>query len=190
VRLRLAVAGLLALAVLAVVVAVPFALPDRAPTDEGAAPANGIEGLVVFEDLPRNHVRGEVDYDHHPPAGGPHADAWLACGVYDRPVRLENVVHALEHGTVWASHAPDLAPADVARLAAVLPPESIVSPDPDLPGPLVLTVWEHQVTLAGLDDPRLRAFLEAFGDGHTAPEPFASCRGGVRRYDAPPPVAV
>ena len=42
-----------------------------------------------------------------------------------------------------------------------------------------MTVWGRQLRLTGADDPRLPLFLAAFGDGHTAPEPFASCAGGV-----------
>ena len=42
-----------------------------------------------------------------------------------------------------------------------------------------MTVWERQLELTGADDPRLALFLAAFGDGHTAPEPLASCAGGL-----------
>ena len=41
-------------------------------------------------------------------------------------------------------------------------------------------MWGRQLALTGADDPRLRLFIAAFGDGHTAPEPFASCAGGIR----------
>ena len=42
-----------------------------------------------------------------------------------------------------------------------------------------MTVWGRQLRLTGADDPRLPLFVAAFGDGHTAPEPFASCAGGM-----------
>jgi hypothetical protein len=48
---------------------------------------------------------------------------------------------------------------------------------------VVVTVWGRQLALTGADDPRLGMFVAAFGDGHTAPEPFASCAGGVRDPD-------
>ena len=49
-----------------------------------------------------------MDYPTSPPAGGAHDAAWLDCGVYDEPIRDENAVHDLEHGTVWISYRPDL----------------------------------------------------------------------------------
>ena len=45
-------------------------------------------------------------------------------------------------------------------------------------------MWDRQLRLTGADDPRLPLFLERFGDGHTAPEPFASCAGGVRETES------
>lgn len=125
------------------------------------------------------HTSDEVDYAQTPPMGGEHDPAWLECGHYDEPVRDENVVHSLEHGTVWITHDPDLPPKDVAALARLLPDEGILSPYPGLPAPVVVTVWNRQLRLTGADDPRLALFVEEFGDGATSPEPFASCRGGL-----------
>ena len=34
-----------------------------------------------------------------------------------------------------------------------------------------------------MDDPRLALFLAGFSDGHTSPEPFASCAGGIDGTD-------
>ena len=68
---------------------------------------------------------------------------------------------------------------DVAALARRLPENGLLSPHAGLPSPVVVTVWGRQLRLTGADDPRLALFIAAFGDGHTAPEPFASCAGGV-----------
>lgn len=138
-----------------------------------------LSSVSVYEDLPTTHVAGDVDYDVTPPVGGPHADRWLACGVYDVPVPDENAVHALEHGTVWITYEPGLRQGDVDRLAGQLPDEGILSPYDGLPGPVVITVWGRQLVLDGADDERLALFLSEYGDGHTAPEPLASCFGGV-----------
>ena len=94
-------------------------------------------------------------------------------------MRDENAVHDLEHGTVWITYDPALAEDDVAALAAVLPDDGILSPYPDLPATVVVTVWGAQLRLTGPDDPRLPLFLEEYGDGSTAPEAFASCEGGT-----------
>jgi hypothetical protein len=133
--------------------------------------------LAVIED--RTHTMADVDYPHDPPMGGAHAPVWLACGVYDEPVREENAVHDLEHGSVWLTHDPDLSAEDVEVLASRLPRNSIVSPRKGLPSPVVVTVWGAQLRLDGPDDRRLDLFVEAYGDGHTAPEFGVTCEGGT-----------
>lgn len=144
---------------------------ERAPAD--------LSAVRIYDITDRQHTEGDVDYPHTPPAGGAHAPVWLACGVYDVPVREENAVHDLEHGTVWITHAPDLPERELAQLAEQLPDNGIMSPREDLSSPVVVTVWGAQLALEGADDERLGLFLEEYGDGHTAPEPFASCEGGV-----------
>ncbi len=54
-----------------------------------------------------------------------------------------------------------------------------MAPYPGLDAPVVVTVWGRQLSLDGADDPRLGLFIEAFGAGETAPEPTASCAGGL-----------
>lgn len=166
----LVAAIVLALTVAALAVAVPWLLGQARPAD--------LSAVDRHDDLALDHVEGDVDYPTSPPVGGPHAAAWLGCGVYDVPVPAENAVHSLEHGAVWITHE-DLTGKDLDRLREQLPDEGILSPHPDLPGPVVITVWGRQLVLDGPEDPRLALFLERFGDGHTAPEPFASCQGGV-----------
>ncbi len=127
----------------------------------------------------RSHTEDEVDYPQTPSAGGPHAPVWLACGVYDEPVREENATHDLEHGTVWITYDPDLPERDVELLAGQLPDNGIMSPYDDLRAPVVVTVWGAQLALDGARDERLALFLEEYGDGHTAPEFGVSCQGGT-----------
>ncbi|MDF1606317.1 DUF3105 domain-containing protein [Nocardioides sp. YIM 152315] len=153
-------------------VAVPLLLTDdETPADLGAVRA--------YDDLPVEHTRDDVDYPQRPAVGGEHDPTWLDCGVYDEPVREENAVHDLEHGTVWISYDPDLGADDVERLADQLPQNGILAPYPGLSAPVVATVWGRQLELEGADDPRLPLFIRRYGGGETAPEPFASCAGGV-----------
>jgi hypothetical protein len=97
-------------------------------------------------------------------------------------------VHALEHGTVWVTYRPGLAPADVQTLVtalhAVKSGKTILSAYDGLSAPVVVTVWDAQLGLTGADDPRLALFLGFYGDGHTSPEPTASCAGGVHNLAA------
>lgn len=174
---------LAAVLVLAAAVAVPRVVEDLA--DDGAAAglssrAASLDGVLVVADLSPEHRDDEdVSYDQTPPVGGPHDPQWLACGAYAEPVRDENAVHDLEHGTVWITYDPGLAETDVAALERILPDDGILSPYPDLPAPVVITVWGVQLRLSGPHDPRLPLFLAEYGDGGTAPEPMASCEGGL-----------
>lgn len=157
-----------------------LALRDDGSAGEALDPGTTIDGLITAEDLGTEH-RDDVDiaYDHAPPLGGPHDPEWFACGVYEEPLREENAVHNLEHGAVWITYRPGLPTEDLERLAARLPDDGIMSPYPGLPVPVVMTAWGAQLPLRSADDPRLTEFLETYGDGHTAPEPFASCAGGI-----------
>ena len=177
-RLPLVLASASAALVMGAALAAP--LVDRAVRgDEAAQRAMDLSEVETFVIDDRAHTSGDVTYPQTPPAGGAHAPIWLACGVYDEPVRDENAVHDLEHGTVWITHDPGLSQSDLDALAAQLPDNGIMSPHEDLPSPVVVTVWEAQLALDGADDERLGLFLEEYGDGHTAPEFGASCQGGT-----------
>lgn len=186
----LAVVGALVLVAAAVVV--PLALSGDDDSDPGAdratdtpAPSEEIDTsnldlVQEYDDLDPTHVPGEVDYPQSPPVGGNHAPEWLECGVYDVPVREENVVHDLEHGTTWITYRDDLVDGDgVAQLEEQLPDNGILSPYPDQEAAVVITSWGRQLELLGPDDPRIGLFIAEYGAGETAPEPFASCNGGL-----------
>jgi hypothetical protein len=178
-RLPLVLASVAAALVLAAALVAP--LVDRLVRgDEGERRALDLSLVETWEITDRAHTTGDVTYAQDPPAGGAHAPIWLACGVYDEPVREENAVHDLEHGTVWITHDPGLSAADVEALADQLPDNGIMSPREGLPSPVVVTVWGAQLRLDGAADERLGLFLEEYGDGHTAPEFGVSCQGGIR----------
>ena len=177
-RLPLVLASVGAALVLGAALAAP--LVDKALRgEEEAQRALDLTLVQTWEVTDRAHTMGDVAYPQDPPAGGPHAPVWLACGVYDEPVREENAVHDLEHGTVWITHDPGLSASDVETLADQLPDNGIMSPREDLPAPVVVTVWGAQLRLDGADDRRLGLFIEEYGDGHTAPELGVSCAGGT-----------
>jgi hypothetical protein len=162
---------------------------------KGDDPHNDIPQLQAtkyYDYVGGDHTEDPVRYAQVPPAGGPHDPTWDDCGVYDAPVRNENAVHDLEHGTVWITYRPDLSPDDVQKLSDALDTVKsgriMLSPYPGLPAPVVVTVWNAQLDLKGADDTRLPIFLDFYGDGHTGPEAaFASCEGGERimASDAP-----
>jgi hypothetical protein len=176
-RLPLLLATVGAAVVLGAALVAP--LVDMALRGEEQQRALDLSLVETWKITNRAHTTEDVRYPQDPPAGGAHAPIWLACGVYDEPVREENAVHDLEHGSVWITHDPELGADDVERLAAQLPDNGIMSPRDDLPSPVVVTVWGAQLQLDGADDERLGLFLEEYGDGHTAPEYGVSCQGGT-----------
>ena len=177
-RLPLVIATVGAVLVLGAALAAP--LLDRALRgEEQAQRALDLSLVETWDITERAHTTHEVGYPQTPPAGGEHAPIWLACGAYDEPVREENAVHDLEHGTVWITHDPALPADDVEALGEQLPDNAIMSPREDLPSPVVVTVWGAQLQLDGAADKRLGLFLDEYGDGHTAPEFGVSCEGGT-----------
>ena len=177
-RLPLVLATVAAVLVLGAALAAP--LVDQALRgEEQAQRALDLTLVETWDITDRAHTTDEVTYPQDPPAGGAHAPIWLDCGVYDVPVRDENAVHDLEHGSVWITHDADLSAGELEALAAQLPDNGIMSPRAGLPSPVVVTVWGAQLQLDGADDERLGLFLEEYGDGHTAPEFGVSCQGGT-----------
>ena len=170
-RSRLAIAIGAAVLVLAAVVLVPMLLgnDDQEPATAGSSAGSGeslpapsaadestgLDQVKSFGLGEVVHTPDEVDYPQSPPAGGDHADEWLQCGTYDEPVREENMVHALEHGTVWITYDDSVSADDLETMAAALPPKGVLSPYADQQAPVVVTVWDTQLALTGADDPRL-----------------------------------
>ncbi|WP_019178796.1 DUF3105 domain-containing protein [Microbacterium yannicii] len=156
-----------------------------APPKQYEAGSDGveIEGVETFENE-TDHVEGTVEYEQNPPAGGPHNQVWLNCGIYDQPVPNENAVHALEHGAVWVTYDPASVTGDeLTTLKAQLPSSYVVlSPYEGLDTPIALSNWNHQLKLDSADDERIGQFFEEYWRSQNVPEPGALCTGGL---DAP-----
>lgn len=170
------------LVIAAITASFVFAPPAPASYTAGSEGAD-IEGVETFQNT-TTHVEGTVDYEQSPPAGGPHNQVWLNCGVYDQPVPNENAVHSMEHGAVWVTYDADaLSADDIATLRSHLPSSYIVlSPYDGIDSPVVLSNWNHQLKLDSVDDPRIPQFLEEYWRSQDVPEPNALCSGAI---DAP-----
>lgn len=188
--LPVVLAVVVAIALVATAVLVPLLLTgddsddDRSADDGpgGAVDTTTLEAVASYDDLPTTHLEvGEGHaYDQSPSVGGPHAPVWIECGRYDEPLPEVNAVHDLEHGTTWITYRPDdVDDEGVDRLEDQLPANGLLSPYPDQAAPVVITVWGRQLELTGPDDPRIALFVAEYGAGETAPEPYASCNGGV-----------
>jgi Protein of unknown function (DUF3105) len=170
-------------AVLALVIGfvVVGATPKPNPNDIAISGLKLFPGLVGGVHVDPTPVDYKDTYDMNPPAGGDHFAAWLNCGVYDQPQENENAVHALEHGAVWVTYDPDaLAESEIAALRDAVPSTySVLSPYPGLPAPVVISAWGAQVQLDGVDDPRLKSFIQKYWKSASAPEPGAACTGAI-----------
>lgn len=138
-------------------------------------------GVASYEIPGAQHSTDPVTYAQNPPAGGVHDPTWQNCGFYAAPVRNENAVHSLEHGTVWITYQPDLAQdqIDILRNLAESQSYILVSPMAGIPSPVVASAWGRQLQLESADDPRLDQFVRSFRLGTNAPEPGAACSGGT-----------
>lgn len=178
-RIAIGAAVAAGLAIVALVVTTIVLTPQRPSYTAGGDGAE-IEGVETFENI-SDHVQGVVDYEQTPPAGGPHNPAWLNCGVYDEPVPAENAVHSLEHGAIWVTYDADaLSDDDLETLKGQLPGTYIIlSPFDGLPSPIVLSGWNSQLQVDGVDDPRIAEYLEEYWQSQDVPEPGALCTGAI-----------
>jgi hypothetical protein len=87
----------------------------------------------------------------------------------------------MEHGAVWITYRPDLQPAQVNRIRQLALGQGYVlaSQYPDLPTPVVVSAWGHQLRLETAEDPRLEQFIQVYRLAPSAPESGAPCGGGV-----------
>ncbi|MCP9956032.1 DUF3105 domain-containing protein [Actinomadura madurae] len=163
---------------LVAVIAIGYAFMQ---TRTSSADSVSISGLVTKDGLSSDHVAGTVAYDTDPPMGGNHNPVWQNCDgrVYDAPLQNENAVHSLEHGAVWITYRPGLAPdqLEVLRSKVTGTDYTLLSPYPSQDSPVTLTAWGRQLKLQNATDPRVDAFLRAFVKGPQTPEPGAACDG-------------
>ncbi|MCQ3973459.1 MAG: hypothetical protein DPW09_08450 [Anaerolineae bacterium] len=153
----------------------------------GKGMENNIEGVVIFSNPGRAHSEEAIAYNQDVPVGGEHGAIWLNCGIYDRPVSKENVVHSLEHGAVWLAYRPDL-PSDQVEVLRHLTrqqnrrlgnPYVILAPKIGLDAPIVATAWQVQLKLESATDERLVQFLRQYWKGLFTPEPEKDCTDGT-----------
>lgn len=156
-------------------VTTPWDMYDIASRD-----GSTIEGVETF-DNGTDHVTGEVDYPQTPPAGGPHNQAWLNCGVYDQVQADEHAVHSLEHGAVWITYDADaLSDDEIETLREYIPGTyGLMSPYEGMDTPIAVSAWNAQLKLDSVDDPRIEQFFEAYWRSPDVPEPGAACTGAV-----------
>lgn len=134
-------------------------------------PAHEMPGVQVYSQDFRTHLPEGVPspyaYDSSPPTSGPHwEDVRVPVRVLSTPLPIEIQLHELEHSSILMQYRCDTpCPHLVDQLTAIARAhhEVIVAPNPDLPAPLVLTVWRRMLTLDGFDARHVDEFVATYG---------------------------
>lgn len=178
-RIGIAFAVVGVLAVVGLIVGTVVLTPRPATYQAGSSGA-AVPGVETFDNA-ATHVETPVSYAQTPPAGGDHSATWLNCGVYTEPVPNENAIHALEHGAVWVTYdASEVDDDELSKIRALLPARhAVLSPYEGLDTPVTLSAWNTQLELDSVDEDLIRQFFEEYWIGDLAPEPGASCSGGI-----------
>lgn len=154
----------------------------EAKTAAAKAPVDG-EQTWDAKTLGRKHVETPVKYEMNPPVGGDHSPRWMDCNgdVYKNPLPEVNAVHSLEHGAVWVTYNEKAEKADIDKLAETVTktPYTLMSPDKEQAGAIMLSAWGKQLTVDKADDPRVAQFFTKYVQGPQTPEPGAACTNGL-----------
>ena len=139
-----------------------------------------LPGVVAFGTQSRTHdPEAEFVQSGLPPTGGSHNPNWQNCGIYDSPIDDGLAVHSLEHGAVWLTYHPELAPEKIADLRDLVAGQSytLMSPYPDLAAEVVMSAWSRQLVIESFPDERVADFIAQYRE--QGPEPGAPCTDGI-----------
>ena len=156
--------------------------PDADRRDAGPCEAFPLENegwMHVPED-------STIDYQHNPPASGPHYPVWLRYQAYTTAQARPYYVHNLEHGAIVLVHRPDAAPALIASLTdtfRALPndaqcghPRALLTPDPLLTRPVAAIAANFVLEGDCVSPDAIRRFTLA----HRNQAPENICDSGTR----------
>ncbi|MDQ3990917.1 MAG: DUF3105 domain-containing protein [Actinomycetota bacterium] len=148
--------------------------PPEEPAD------GGNEHLEEGEPLP--------EYSSNPPTSGPHSPDATSAGIYEEPPPVEELLQAMEHGTVivWTNElSKDLQHQVVGHVTDLFNEgydSLIITEYPDMDYRLAMTAWGHLQGCVGVDEEALVSFVESFYA--SGPEGFIACFGTAS--DLPP----
>ncbi len=152
--------------------------------DAGAVDAGCVMRLSTLPEQGTWHVDAgiSVDYDHNPPASGPHWPIWATYTAHDDEVPREVFVHNLEHGAVVLLAGPNATPEQVQQMRdafASLPfdPECVAEGwshkralytyDSVLDDAVAVVAWDHVLESTCVNDQQILDFVvtwRAHGD--------------------------
>lgn len=125
------------------------AAPCAAETEEPLDPGSG-----------RHVLPGgtEPTYATDPPTSGPHQSGAHPTGDVDAPIPRPQQVALLEDGGVLIQYRE---PGFRSALAALAKGDVTIAPNPELPGAVVATAWQHKLVCSGPNPGELATFIAA-----------------------------
>jgi hypothetical protein len=127
-------------------------------------------GVVKTPCKSANHVADgtQVTYQTDPPTSGEHYSRWVNPGFYGKAQTPELLVHNLEHGHVVLYY--NTAKLSQEQLAAVKAAaekfkgnwDGVVAVPRENGPALILTAWEHSLTLETFDQAKMDVFVDTF----------------------------
>ena len=170
-RKLLALAGVSALGVIALVVVLAFLVTQKdAVSAKKATAALEAVGCRVrtYPDLGQQHTQNleeKIKYNSTPATSGKHYYIPAPWGVYPTPVREIQAVHNLEHGGIVVNYGSKVPQAKVDQLEAFVgddPRAMLMFPMPSLGNKIALTAWTHLATCANVDLAAYKQFRDAY----------------------------
>lgn len=157
------------------------------PADPGGGGSGPTVGAQVANEGWAHVAEGSaINYQHNPPASGPHYPVWLRYQEYTTPQARGYWVHNLEHGAVVFLHRLDAPAASVAALRdafRALPsdpqcghPRALLTPDAGMPRAVAVVAADWILEGDSLDAQAVRDFVSQ----HRNRAPENVCADGAR----------
>jgi len=120
----------------------------------------------AFEILGSQHISTGSEHEEYisnPPTSGSHYAEPAAWGIYDEPLRDEQVIHNLEHGGIWISYK-DIDEDTIIALENIANRNRgsvILSPRSANDASIALASWGWMENLDELDEDKIRLFIKS-----------------------------
>jgi hypothetical protein len=117
------IAGVVIVAVVALVLSDRSASPTASVPDGVAPSAAGCNDVKQFAEQSRDHIDVGAEHDPYnstPPTSGPHYGTPADAGFYPNPLEPEQLVHNLEHGQIVIWYDPEAADSTVEGIQALV----------------------------------------------------------------------
>ncbi len=141
--------------------------PQRIADLDQAAKAAGCK-VESFRSEGRDHVPGSVTYKAPVPHSGPHDPVAAEDGVYSDAPRMENAVHALEHGRIIMEFRPSASEETRGQLKSLFdedPYHMVLMPNARMPYEVAAVAWT-EVLGCPKANPRVYDAIRAFKERH------------------------